>query len=94
MNSPTPGQMLRDGFLMLLKQMGTDCHAGGETRKALISRDKETRDMVFKFAEEFSIGAGDTVRNEITEEIFTVVSVRPVSAGNAFHHFEVVVIAG
>jgi hypothetical protein len=86
--------MLREGFLLLLKQMGTDCHADGETRKALISKHKETSDTVFKFAEECSIQAGDVVRNQITEETFTVVSVRPVSAANAFHHFEVVAMRG
>jgi len=88
------GQLLREGFLMLLKEMGTDCHAGGETRKALISKDKEMGDTVLKFLEEFAIGAGDVVRNEITEETFTVVSVRPVATANVFHHFEVVAMRG
>jgi len=74
--------------------MGTDCHAGGETRKALISENKDTGDTVFKFAEELSIGPGDVVRKEITEETFTVVSVRPVSKANAFYCFEVVAMKG
>jgi hypothetical protein len=88
------GSLARDGFLFSLKHHGTDCHAGGETRRAVIGTRKETGDTLFMFAEEFSIGAGDTIRNEITEETFTVVSVRPVAVANTFRHFEVVAMRG
>jgi hypothetical protein len=86
------GSLARKGFLFSLKHQGADCHAGGETRRAVIGRRKETDDTLFLFAEEFAINAGDVIRREITEETFTVVSVRPVATANTFVHFEVLAI--
>ena len=88
------GELLRDGFLFGLKHNGTDCHAGGEARRALVSMRKEAGDTVFQFAEEFAIVSGDVIRNEITEETFTVASVRPVAADNTFVYLEVVAMRG
>ena len=88
------GELLRDGFLFGLKHNGIDCHAGGEARRALVSMHKEAGDTVFQFAEEFAIVSGDVIRNEITEETFTVASVRPVATDNTFVYLEVVAMRG
>lgn len=73
----------------MFKLMGTDCHAGGKTRKALIQEDKAEGYHIFKFTEEFPLKAGDRIKNWKTEQDYEVVSFRPVSKFNVFWVFEV-----
>jgi hypothetical protein len=85
---PTLGDELRNGFLLLLEEAGTDCDAGGEPRKALLQK-ADYGMMKFKFAGEFAIHEGDRIRNGQTEQLYAVTGCESVSKMNAFHHFEV-----
>src|SRR5471032_1156181 len=83
------GDAFRTAFLEQLALQGTDCHAGGEKRRALVEEKKSEGYTVFKFAEEFAIQPGDKVKNWATEKEFEVIDAQPVPRGGAFHHFEV-----
>lgn len=83
------GRELRDAFLEILKEMGTDCQAGGEKRRALLQDDRAKRTTIFSFADEFPLKKGDKIKNWATEVDHTVIEMRPVSKAGAFHHFEV-----
>ena len=83
------GRVLRQAFLQLLAIQGTDCETGGETRRALIEEDKPRGMYIFKFADEFPAKKEDKIRNCATEQMFSVIGMRPVSRGGSFHHFEV-----
>jgi hypothetical protein len=50
------GEGLREAFIEMLDEAGTDCHAAGETRKALIQEKGGV--TLLQFADEFSRTAG------------------------------------
>jgi hypothetical protein len=57
------GKETRAGFLEILQEMGTDCQAGGESRKAMITENKQERTYAFCFADEFAVKPGDKIKN-------------------------------
>jgi hypothetical protein len=83
------GKETRAAFLEILEEMGTDCQAGGESRKAMITENKEDRTYAFCFADEFAVKAGDKIKNWATEADFTVTRTRSLPAAGSFHYFEV-----
>jgi hypothetical protein len=80
---------LREAFLEILREMGTECQAGGEKRRALLQDNRAERTTTFKFADEFPLKKGDKIKNWATEVDHTVMDMRPVSKAGGFHHFEV-----
>ena len=83
------GRETRAAFLEILEEMGTECQAGGENRKAMITEDKQERTYVFCFSDEFAMKPGDKIKNWVTEADFTVIRTRALSAAGSFHYFEV-----
>jgi hypothetical protein len=73
----------------LLEVGGTNCHAAGETRKALLRDDKHRGTTLFQFADEFPLKPGDVLKNWVTETNFSTIRARPVSSAGCFNHFEV-----
>ena len=84
------GKVLRDAFLTLLEEMGTDYHTAGEKRKALIRENKDDGTTVFKFADEFATSPGNKIKNWATEAEFIIIKARSISSGGSYHHFEVI----
>lgn len=85
----SPGAQARRALVDMISLTGTDCHAGGEKRKALIQEDKEEGYHIFKFLEEFPLQTGDRIKNWATEQNYEVVSFRSVSKFGVFWVFEV-----
>jgi hypothetical protein len=83
------GNAFRDGFLEVLKVMGTDCDVRGELRRALKQTKIKEGYVVFKFADEFALDVGDRIIEIATESHFDVIEMQPVSKAGAFHHFAV-----
>jgi len=83
----TPGEVAREALLQLFAKSSTDCHAGGELRKALIEEKEGV--TIFKFLDEFPLKIDDVVKNWITEQDFCVVDFRAVSKFGVFWIFEV-----
>ena len=83
------GDASRVAFLELLATQGTDCHAGGEIRRALVEEIRNEGYTMFKFADEFAIQPGDNMRNCGFEREFEVIDAQPVARAGTFHHFEV-----
>jgi hypothetical protein len=83
------GKETRAAFLEILEEMGTECQAGGESRKAMITENKQERTYAFCFADEFAVKPGDKIKNWVTETNFTVIRTRSLSAAGSFHYFEV-----
>ena len=84
------GQQARQGLEQMFREMGTDCEAGGETRRALI--DDGDLETTFKFLEEFAVANDDVIRNCITEDRFSVVDYKPVSKFGVFWVFRVTTV--
>ena len=83
------GEDFREAFLEMLDVMGTACDAGGEQRKALKQTRKKEGYVVFQFADEFAIEAGDHIVEHATETRFEVVDTEAISKAGAFFCFEV-----
>ena len=87
---PSPNQIAREALNKMFEVQGTDCEAGGETRKALIQESDDK--AVFKFLEEFGLKNDDLIRNCMTEQQYSVVDYRAVSKFGGFWCFQVTAI--
>jgi hypothetical protein len=83
------GKELRDAFLEMLEEMGTECDVRGELRRALKQTKMKEGYVVFQFADEFALDVGDRIRETTIESYFEVVDMEPISAAGVFNHFEV-----
>lgn len=83
------GRGLREAFLEILEEMGTECDVRGELRCALKQTTMTEGYVIFQFANEFALEVGDRIREATIEGYYDVVDRKPVSKGGVFNHFEV-----